>query len=299
MNKFKFYSFMIVIGSTLFLFAACTTSTPPASVEATADPIAEEPSPTLTSADPTATSIPAEPTPMPVLAEVTAPPEAESEESVSDETAEVTSTGDEGEVVVTDEPTVVTPIEVTYFTPAQTEGPYYPVNKLADQDNDLTVLAGASGSPAGQVIEFTGKVYDAAGMPIAGLIVEIWQTDNNGVYLHPNDPNTEQRDRNFQFYGESITAADGSYSFRTILPGHYEPRPRHIHVKVKQDDQELLTTQIYFDGDPSLAADGVFLDGGNENGHLVMNLELGQDANGNPILVGQHDIILSANLSGS
>ena len=297
MNKLKSYSLLIVISSSLFLFAACATSTPPAPVEATATPgaeaviedstestpvpIPEEPSPTPAPVDPTATSVPAEPT---------TPPDAEAEESGSDDTAEV---------VVTDEPIAVTPIEVTYFTPAQTEGPYYPVDKLADQDNDLTVLAGSPGSPAGQIIEFTGKVYDAAGMPIEGLTVEIWQTDNNGVYLHPNDRGTEQRDRNFQFYGESVTAVDGSYSFRTILPGHYEPRPRHIHVKVKQGDQELLTTQIYFDGDPSLAADGVFLDGGNENGHLVMTMEPGQDANGNPILVGQHDIILSANLSGS
>ncbi|MCB0170337.1 MAG: hypothetical protein KDJ97_07275 [Anaerolineae bacterium] len=297
MNKLKSYSLLIVISSSLLLFAACATSTPPAPVESTATsvaeaviedttdptpvPIPEEPSPTPAPVDPTATSVPAEPT---------TPPDAEAEESGSDDTAEV---------VVTDEPVAVTPIEVTYFTPAQTEGPYYPVDKLADQDNELTVLAGATGSPAGQIIEFTGKVYDAVGMPIEGLTVEIWQTDNNGVYLHPNDRGTEQRDRNFQFYGESVTAVDGSYSFRTILPGHYEPRPRHIHVKVKQGGQELLTTQIYFDGDPSLAADGVFLDGGNENGHLVMTMEPGQDANGNPILVGQHDIILSANLSGS
>lgn len=295
MNKLKSYPLLIVISSSLLLFAACTTSTPPAPVEATATPVAEavvEATPTVVPIpeEPSPTPAPLDPTATPVPAELTTPPEAETAESGSDDTAEV---------VVTDEPVAVTPIEVTYFTPAQTEGPYYPVDKLADQDNDLTVLVGATGSPAGQIIEFTGKVYDAAGMPIAGLTVEIWQTDNNGVYLHPNDPGTEQRDRNFQFYGESITAADGSYSFRTILPGHYEPRPRHIHVKVKQGDQELLTTQIYFDGDPSLAADGVFLDGGNENGHLVMKMEPGQDTNGNSLLVGHHDIILSVTLSDS
>lgn len=189
------------------------------------------------------------------------------------------------------------PIEVTYFTPAQTEGPYYTVEKPADRDNDLTVVAGASGTPAGEVIEFGGKVYDATGIPVSGAVIEIWQTDTNGVYLHPNDPGTVQRDRNFQFYGEAVTEADGSYDFRTILPGHYEPRPRHIHVKVRLDGQELLTTQFYFEGDPELANESMFnqTDSGGE--HLIINLVEGQDVNGNPISVGQRDIVLSLDFS--
>lgn len=189
------------------------------------------------------------------------------------------------------------PIEVTYFTPAQSEGPYYTVEKPADRDNDLTVVAGASGTPAGEVIEFGGKVYDATGMPVSGAVIEIWQTDNNGVYLHPNDPGTDQRDKNFQFYGEAITGADGSYGFRTILPGHYEPRPRHIHVKVKLDGQELLTTQFYFEGDPELANESMFNQTGSAGENLIISLAEGQDDDGNPIFVGQRDIVLSMDLS--
>jgi len=198
------------------------------------------------------------------------------------------------------EPTgpLLTPIEVTYFTPGQGEGPYYPLEKLDDRDNDLTVLDGAAGAPAGEVIEFTGKVYDAAGMAVPGAVVEIWQTDESGVYLHPGDPGTEQRDRNFQFYGEAITAADGSYSFRTILPGHYEPRPRHIHVKVKLEGNELLTTQFYFEGDPELASEAMFNQAGGEGVHLIISLTEGQDANGNPIFIGRRDIILNVDLFG-
>jgi protocatechuate 3,4-dioxygenase beta subunit len=192
---------------------------------------------------------------------------------------------------------IVEPIEVTYFTPSQGEGPYYPVNKLEDRDNDLTVLQGAGDSPAGEVIEFGGRVYDVTGMPVSGVVVEIWQTDSSGVYLHPGDPGTDQRDVNFQFYGESITAADGSYSFRTILPGHYEPRPRHIHVKVRFDEQELLTTQFYFEGDPELAGESMFTQTGGDGVHLVVSLEEGQDGNGEPILVGQRDIVLNAELA--
>lgn len=189
------------------------------------------------------------------------------------------------------------PIEVTYFTPAQGEGPYYTVDKPDDRDNDLTHLEGASGRPEGEVIEFGGKVYDANGMPASGVVVEIWQTDANGVYLHPGDPGTSQRDRNFQFYGESITANDGSYSFRTILPGHYEPRPRHIHVKFKLEGNELLTTQFYFESDPELVDEPMFNQTQGDGIHLIISLVEGQDSSGNPILVGERDVILNVELS--
>ena len=259
-----------------------TTTTAPAAVApATATEVAvQEPTPVIepkATAISTAAAIPAS-TPVP-------------------ETATPTPT----ETLPSTEETVaiIEPIEVTYITPSQGEGPYYPVEKPADRDNDLTVLAGTTGSSAGEVVEFGGKVYDANGWPIEGLTLEIWQTDAQGVYLHPGDSKTAQRDPNFQFYGESVTAADGSYRFRTILPGQYEPRPRHVHLKVKNGQQELLTSQIYFQGDASLEADGLFLSSGNESIYLVMALAAAQDANGNPVFMGEHDIILNAVMSGN
>jgi protocatechuate 3,4-dioxygenase beta subunit len=174
-------------------------------------------------------------------------------------------------------------IEVSYFTPAQQEGPYYPPNKPADRDNDLVDLAGATGVPAGEVLSLSGVVYEASGRPLPGALVEIWQTDSNGIYLHPGDPDTTDRDPNFQFYGESLTGADGVYSFRTILPGRYEPRPRHIHVKVKLDGRELLTTQFYFAGDANF---------GGDEANLVIDLAPAEDDTGQPIWVGQRDIVL-------
>lgn len=213
--------------------------------------------------------------------ETTSPdPTAESEPPVSeaptDETAGI-------------EPTMTAePIEVTYFTPSQMEGPYYTVDKPEDRDNDLVDFAGATGMPEGQVLHFGGVVYDANGLPAEGITVEIWQTDASGVYLHPQDPGTDGRDPNFQFYGESNTGADGVYSFRTVLPGRYEPRPRHIHVKVKQDGQELLTTQFYF-------ADEINLQG--NDAAMLIDTAPAEDDAGNPILVGQRDIILSIPLA--
>jgi protocatechuate 3,4-dioxygenase beta subunit len=174
-------------------------------------------------------------------------------------------------------------VEVTYFTPTQQEGPYYPPEKPDDRDNDLVNLAGATGDPAGEVLSLSGVVYDANGRPVDGALVEIWQTDSNGIYLHPGDPDTADRDPNFQFYGESLTGSDGVYSFRTILPGRYEPRPRHIHVKIKLGGQELLTTQFYFPGDVSFSGD---------EANLVVNLAPAEDDAGRPIWVGERDIVL-------
>lgn len=175
----------------------------------------------------------------------------------------------------------------SYVTPRQQEGPYYTVDKPADRDNDLTVVDGAAGAPAGTPLVFGGTVYDAAGTPLAGIVIEIWQTDDQGVYLHPGDPNSDRRDLNFQFYGEATTAADGSYQFRTILPGEYEPRPRHIHVKVKDGDRELLTTQFYFEG----ATLGAAAAGGAPEPLVITLVEAADDA-GNPILQGTRDIVL-------
>ena len=181
--------------------------------------------------------------------------------------------------------------EVTYFTPAQTEGPYYPVTKPADRDSDLVIVQGASGRPAGDVVEFGGTLFDADGMPMAGAVIEIWQTDNNGIYAHPNDRRTSRRDANFQFYGESVTAADGTYRFRTILPGYYASRPRHIHVKVKLSERTLLTTQFYFTGDPRQASDSIFAALADRTA-LIVDLAEQTGAEGNPVLSGTRDIVL-------
>ena len=169
-------------------------------------------------------------------------------------------------------------IEVSYTTPPQQEGPYYTVDKPADRDNDLTVLDGAAGAPAGEVIEFGGVLFDRNGRAIPNATIEIWQTDANGAYLHPNDPSTAQRDMNFQFYGEAVTDENGAYRFRTIFPGEHEPRPRHIHFKVKLDGETLITSQFYFASDNSGQPDP-----------LIISLTPGEDG----IQTGQRDIILN------
>ena len=200
-----------------------------------------------------------------------------------------TATTESNQLALDTEPTA--PIVVTAFTPAQGEGPYYPVAKLADQDNDLTRVNDGAVA-AGDILLLNGRVFDRNGYPVAGAVVEIWQTDAQGVYLHPNDPGFANLDPNFQGYGEAITAVDGSYQFRTILPGLYEPRPRHIHFKVKLDGVEWLTSQLYFVGDDRLGTDGLAAAAGTELAMLTLQLQPGTDNDGNPVQTAEGNIIL-------
>jgi protocatechuate 3,4-dioxygenase beta subunit len=142
------------------------------------------------------------------------------------------------------------------LTPPQSEGQYYPRTKPTDRDADLTRL-GTGPVAKGDVIVVQGRVVDPTGAAIAGARVEIWQTDSQGIYLHPGDRRTEQRDKAFQFYGEATSAADGAFAFRTILPAAYPGRPRHIHAKITPPGGSTLTTQFYFANDADLARDGI------------------------------------------
>lgn len=163
------------------------------------------------------------------------------------------------------------------LTPAQSEGPYYPVAKPADTDADLTRV-GSGPQAKGDVLVLDGKVVDRGGKPFAGARVEIWQTDHHGIYLHPDDERTGKRDKTFQFYGEARTDADGAFRFRTIVPALYPGRPRHIHMKVTPPGGKTLTTQLYFKGDKGLDRDSIVrrLGGGLER----VTLSLAQGANG-------------------
>ena len=132
-------------------------------------------------------------------------------------------------------------------TPAQTEGPFYPVVFPEDSDYDL-LRNGALNYPEGQGVWLEGSVIDLAGRPVAGAQVEIWQCDHSGHYHHPGDG--ARADRRFQGFGRVTVAADGRYRFRTIRPVPYSGRTPHIHVKVRLGARELLTTQVYVADDP-------------------------------------------------
>jgi protocatechuate 3,4-dioxygenase beta subunit len=125
-------------------------------------------------------------------------------------------------------------------TPSDFEGPYYPVGPR-NRSNDL-VLA----EPREKVLHLRGRVVDVRGNPLHAALVDIWHTDPLGRYRHPRDRSAGERWDDFLYWGEATTDADGRFSFRTYVPGAYEPRPAHIHYKVWEDRTELLTSQIYF-----------------------------------------------------
>ncbi len=151
--------------------------------------------------------------------------------------------------------------EALTLTPAATEGPYYPNHLPLDTDNDLIVINNALTPAVGEVGYVSGRVLDSRGSPLRNAVVEIWQCDANGVYLHTDDSaNRSRQDRQFQGFGRFSTGSSGEYLFRTIKPVPYVPRTPHIHFKIRRGGQELLTTQLYIKGHPGNEKDGIWKD---------------------------------------
>jgi protocatechuate 3,4-dioxygenase, beta subunit len=133
-------------------------------------------------------------------------------------------------------------------TPRQTEGPFYPVSLPRDSDADL-LRNGTLQYTLGEPAWVEGVVSDLQGRPLSGAQVEIWQCDQAGHYHHPGDRGAA--DQRFQGFGRVTVGSDGRYRFRTIKPAPYSGRTPHIHFKVRMDSRELLTTQLYVEGDPN------------------------------------------------
>lgn len=145
-------------------------------------------------------------------------------------------------------------------TPSAMEGPFYPTSSMRfdDVDNDLVKIEGAVKAAGGEVIQLYGRLVDSDGDAIANAIVEIWQCDATGRYLHTADRRSEPRDAGFQGFGRARTDAEGRFTFRTIKPVPYPGRTPHIHVKVIDQGFELLTSQLYLEGHPGNSRDFLF-----------------------------------------
>lgn len=144
------------------------------------------------------------------------------------------------------------------LTPQMTEGPFYPDKMPLDTDNDLLIVNDAITPAVGEITHLGGRILSAAGEPIRNAFVEIWQVDNNAVYLHTADSSKKNRDTNFQGYGRFLTDAKGQYYFRTIKPVPYPGRTPHIHVAVSRNGRRLWTTQLFINGHEQNVRDGIF-----------------------------------------
>jgi len=144
------------------------------------------------------------------------------------------------------------------LTPHQTEGPFYPDHLPLDTDNDLIIVNDGITPAVGEITHLSGRILDSRGGPIRNALVEIWQVDNNGVYLHTGSNNYAGRDKHFQGFGRFLTGSTGEYYFRTVKPVLYPGRTRHIHFALKMKGREKWTTQCYVKGEPENERDGVF-----------------------------------------
>jgi protocatechuate 3,4-dioxygenase, beta subunit len=143
-------------------------------------------------------------------------------------------------------------------------GPVFGRAELGSLDHDLTRQH--RGEPLGERIIVTGRVLDSRGGPIPGALVEVWQTNAAGRYVHARDQHPAPLDPNFTGAGRCLTGPDGRYEFITVKPGAYpwrnHPnawRPAHIHFSVFGTAfTQRLVTQMYFPGDPLFVQDPIF-----------------------------------------
>jgi protocatechuate 3,4-dioxygenase beta subunit len=128
------------------------------------------------------------------------------------------------------------------ITPPLTEGPYY---KSGSPERSTLYEPGDTG----RRIVVTGKVLDSRGTPVAGAWVDVWQADAEGRYDNAG----------YRYRGHFFTGADGTYAFRTVVPGEYPGRTQHIHVKVRAPSGPVLTTQLFFpEASARNVADSIF-----------------------------------------
>jgi protocatechuate 3,4-dioxygenase, beta subunit len=142
--------------------------------------------------------------------------------------------------------------------------PCFGADDVAPLDADLTIQH--VGQPIGERVVVTGRVVDGEGRPVRRQLVEIWQANASGRYVHKRDQHPAPLDPNFTGTGRCLTDDDGTYRFTTIKPGpypwrnhHNAWRPAHIHLSLFGTDfTQRMITQMYFPGDPLFALDPIY-----------------------------------------
>ena len=158
------------------------------------------------------------------------------------------------------------------ITPSQTAGPFF----KPDSPRRASLVEPGM---AGTRIVVTGLVLSTACAPIPRALVDFWHADDRGEYDNSG----------FRLRGHQFTDEAGRYRLETIVPGIYPGRTRHFHVRAQAPNQPVLTTQLYFPGEPHNRADWIF------NRNLVMKVE---DAAGGG-KVGRFNFVLTDQRSRS
>ncbi len=156
------------------------------------------------------------------------------------------------------------PLVLLPHTLSELTGPIFGDGAVGELDNDLTRQH--AGPPLGERIIVSGRVLGSDGKPLRSQLVEIWQANAAGRYIHEVDQHPAPLDPNFTGAGRCLTDDDGRYRFVTVKPGSYPWgnhenawRPNHIHFSLfGHAFTERLVTQMYFPGDPLFEFDPIF-----------------------------------------
>ena len=143
-------------------------------------------------------------------------------------------------------------------TPAMTEGPFYPDHLPLDTDNDLIILNDSLTPAVGEVTYVSGRILDAQGAPLRGALVEIWQCDHGGAYLHSGTGNSEQARQELSGLRTFPHGIERRISFpHDQTCALSRPHPAHP-LQSKASGKELLTTQCFIKGHPGNDRDGIW-----------------------------------------
>jgi protocatechuate 3,4-dioxygenase beta subunit len=156
------------------------------------------------------------------------------------------------------------PLVISPHTLSEVTGPVYGHGLIGELDNDLTRQH--EGEPLGERIIVTGRVLDGDGRPVRNSLIEVWQANAAGRYVHQGDRHPAPLDPNFTGAGRCLTDDEGRYRFVTVKPGAYPWknhdnawRPAHIHFSLFGPAfATRLVTQMYFPGDPLFDHDPIF-----------------------------------------
>jgi protocatechuate 3,4-dioxygenase, beta subunit len=156
------------------------------------------------------------------------------------------------------------PLLVIPHSLSEVTGPVYGHSRIAPVDADLTRQH--AGEPLGERIIVSGRVLDENGRPVPHTLIEIWQCNAAGRYIHVRDQHPAPLDPNFTGAGRVVTDENGEYRFVTIKPGaypwrnhHNAWRPAHIHLSLFGPSFiTRLVTQMYFPGDPLFPFDPIY-----------------------------------------
>jgi protocatechuate 3,4-dioxygenase beta subunit len=126
------------------------------------------------------------------------------------------------------------------------EGPFYISNTPVLRDLNRF-------GKKGEAMRITGRVMNAGSpdMPVAGAMLEIWQTDGQGRYYpQKNGDYADFRDEDMDLRGTVIADANGNFEVTSLVPKEYWPRPPHIHYRISATGFRTLITQHYLDTRP-------------------------------------------------